>query len=129
MGSSSGLDDGASVEGGDEQGTGDGAAVGADASPDVVTCVAPMVYGGSSGSGMESVGWMETCSNGHTYKAYCQYPYCECDCYDWGPDGGTESYVRMCGGTGFAACGYPCFSDAGGSCTASGPTDASGPGD
>jgi hypothetical protein len=114
MDSSGGLDDGATLEGGDEQGGDAGSASdAADSVSDVVTCMQPVIYGGSSGSGMTAVGWKEACSNGHTYMAFCQYPYCECDCTDEGPDGAVMGHVLKCGGYGFGACGYPCVPDAG----------------
>ena len=76
--------------------------------PPPVTCGAPTLYGGSSGSGQYATGWEEQCSNGHLYMAYCQTPYCECDCTDDGPDGGVaQTHVQTCGGNGFAACGFP----------------------
>jgi hypothetical protein len=122
-GGSGGPDDGTVAEGGDEQNDGGGndAANHADSAPDAITCMPPMVYGGSSGSGQTSIAWEETCSNGHTYQAFCQYPYCECSCTDEGPDGDTFGNVTECGGYGFAACGYPCEQDSGG-CMVSGPT-------
>jgi len=76
--------------------------------PPPVTCGPPILYGGSSGSGQFASGYEELCSNGHLYMAYCQTPYCECDCTDDGPDGGgVQTHVPTCGGYGFAACGFP----------------------